>query len=120
LIQILKPIISSFNGNSILFHEFNIFKDEIIAESHIVEKVMNCGHSLDSIETIKLEISAIEGFRKVAVAWEVFLLNLKLRRLAVTVVHIVGLVGSRANIQSVIGVLRVSISHMELCLLLIA
>ncbi len=71
---------------------------------------MNCGDSLNSIQTIKLEISTIEGFREITVAWEVFFLNLKLRRLTVTVVHIVSPVDCRANIQSVTGVLRISIS----------
>jgi nicotinate-nucleotide pyrophosphorylase len=91
-----------------------------MAESHIVEKVMDRRHRLHRIQPIEFEVSAIESFREVAVAWEVFLLDLELRRRVITVVHIVGSVDSRANVQAMGGVLGISISHMELCLLLIA
>lgn len=81
---------------------------------------MHLRDSLDRIEPIKFEISAIEGLREIAVAREVFLLDLEIRGSAAAVIHVIGPVDSRADIESGLRVLRVALSDVEFRLFLIA
>lgn len=74
-------------------------------ESHIVKEVMNLGHCLHCVKTVELEVASIEVLREVAIAREVFLLDLELRWPAAAVVHVVGTVNRRAYVQSMLWIL---------------
>lgn len=65
---------------------------------------MNLRDSLDRVQAVELKRAAVEAFCEVAVAREVLLLDLETSRSAVAVVHVVGLVGRRANVETVVWI----------------
>jgi hypothetical protein len=77
-------------------------------------------HSLHSVESVELVVAPIEGLREIAIAGEVFLLDLEVGWPAAAVVHVVGAVDRGPHVHAVLWVLRVAIGHVELRLLLIA
>lgn len=81
---------------------------------------MHLRHSFDSIEPIKFEISTIERLREIAVAREILLLDLEISGPTATVIHVIGSVYSRTNIEPGLRVFRVALSHVEFRLFLIA
>lgn len=88
--------------------------------SHVIEKGVNLRDCFDCIEAVEFEGAAVEAFGKIAIAREIFLLDLEISWPAVSVIHVVGLIGRRTDIESVVWIGRVSLRHMELSLLLIA
>ena len=89
-------------------------------ESHIVEEVVHSWHSFDSIESIELEIPTIEIFSEITIAREVFLLDLEISWSTAAVIHVIGPVNSRPDIETGLRVNWVSLGDMELRLFLIA
>lgn len=88
-------------------------------ESHVVEEGVHLRYGLDGVEAVELEGAAVEGRGEVVVAGEVFLLDLELCRPAVSIVHVVGAVNRRAHVESVLGVLRIPVRHVEFRLFLV-
>lgn len=80
---------------------------------------MHLRDGLDGVEAIELEGAAVEGLGEVVVAREIFLLDLELRWPAGSVVHVVGAVDRGAHVESVLGVLRVPVCHVEFRLFLV-
>lgn len=80
---------------------------------------MHLGYGFDGVEPVELEGAAVEGLGEVAVAREVFLLDLELSRPAVSVVHVVRPVVRRAHVQAVLRILRIPVRHVELRLFLV-
>ena len=87
-------------------------------ESHIVETTVDTTDSFDGVEPVKFKGSSVKGSAKVAVAGEIFFLNLKISWFAATIVHVVCVVDWISNFQSVLWVLRIPLTYMELCCLL--
>lgn len=80
---------------------------------------MDLRDCFDCVQAIEFEGATVEAFGEVAVAREVLLLDLEIGRSAVAVIHVVGLIGRRADIESIVWISRVPLRHMELSLLLI-